>query len=502
MTEVHGTNPRLGLALIAKNEMRNMPRLLASIEGAFDRVALIDTGSTDETTGLFIHWAKSQAGLTYSVDDFDAGDGPTMDFAAARNAADQLLVYGRVGVTEGEPLVDWTSWADCDDTIRHPEALRQLAADADPNTVAFVMGYEYAYDAQRRVACHLRRERLVRAEYAGSWKGRVHEAQAFAERQMPGMALQAIPDDVCCWEHHKHDDPTPEGQPPSSNDRNLQILKQWALDEPEDPRVVGYLGTELLAKGQVDEAIGWFLSYLRLKTGWDEERAQIHRKLSMAYILSGDYEAADQSALESLRLLPAWPDSYLTLAETCIARQEWEKAAVWAERTQAAGMPTTLLIIQPLDYTFRPRAIRAIAAGEQGQYDEAVALAEEALQYGDEMQLRAGWARWRAQAKREHTANTFIMMAQQLVAHDEQLKALEVLSCVPSFAIDHPGVVALRSWVRERLQWAFSPQAVADYYNDASRPEDFIADENVTPLCEALPRVQFLVAGLRDQLAA
>lgn len=494
------TGPRLGLAIIARNEQRNLPRLLASIEGAFDRVVLVDTGSTDETKGLFTAWCQQQTGLTFSVADVDAGEGEALDFSVARNAADELLVWGSVGAEHtGEPHVDWTSWADCDDTIRHPEALRQLAIQAAPNIAAFIMGYEYAYDGERRVICHLRRERLVRSVFAGRWRGRVHEAQTLDTAGV-GYVMQGVGDEIVCWEHHKHDDP--DQAPPSSNDRNLKILRVWAQESPDDSRVIGYLGTESLSAGEVDEAIRCFERYLQLKTGWDEERAQIHRKLSLAHMIQGNHDRAEASALTALSLLPQWPDSYLTLAEVAVARAQWEKATVWAERAQAQGLPQTLLIVQPGDYTFRPRMLRAIAAGESGDFDQAVALAEEAFQFGDELQLRQGWARWRSAAKREHTAGTFVMMCQQLVAHDEQLKALALLDCVPVFATDHPSVVALRTWLKERLAWALSPAAVADYYNDASRPEDFIPDDQVHALGEGLPRIQFLLAGLHDQLAA
>ena len=41
--------PKIGLALIAKNEATRLPNLLTSVSRCFDYVALVDTGSTDKT---------------------------------------------------------------------------------------------------------------------------------------------------------------------------------------------------------------------------------------------------------------------------------------------------------------------------------------------------------------------------------------------------------------------------------------------------------------------
>jgi hypothetical protein len=100
------TAPTLGLALIAKNEESTLPHLLASTDGAFDQIALLDTGSTDRTVEVFEKWAKTQSNTNCRVGHFEWRD----DFAAARNAADELLD------------TDWLCTADCDDEIIGAEA--------------------------------------------------------------------------------------------------------------------------------------------------------------------------------------------------------------------------------------------------------------------------------------------------------------------------------------------------------------------------------------------
>lgn len=473
--------PTIGLALIAKDEEEQLPRLLGSITGAFDRVVLLDTGSEDRTVEIFEEWAADEEAsrleggpFTYEVGHFDWVD----DFAAARIAADELL---------GD--VDWTVWADCDDTVEGADKLRGLAAEAPPDVAAFVFDYDYAHDPNGNVVCLLKRERLVRRG-AGRWEGRVHEAQGF-----DGAAVM-VPPEAAKWVHHP-----PEGL--DSSERNLRILGTWIEEEPENPRVLGYIGTEKLIRGEHAEAIPYFERYLALKTGWDEERAQIHRKLAVCQMAGEDYEAAIGTAFAALRVIPSWPDSYLTLAEAHYHLGEFEKAIEWSRDVIERGIPDTLLIINPLDYAFSPKVLLAGSLGALGRLEEAAQIAEEALRVVPQHEgLRAGYASWSEEIIRAQTADTWCRAAKLLVGRDEQLKALRLLEDTPPyFVTDHPDVVALRSALRERIRPLLAPDEYDEHYRSGgSKSEDFIPDDRVDAVAGSLPRSRFLLDGVLDQL--
>lgn len=467
--------PTVGLAIIARNEENQLPRLLASIDGAFDQVVLVDTGSTDRTVEIFTEWADMRPGLPHTLDRFTW----TGDFAAARNHAEQLLT------------TDWHSWADADDELRGAENLRQLAASATPDLSGFVFDYAYGHDPHGNVNCRLKRERLVRAGTA-SWAGRIHEAQI-----LTGPATFVGPD-IAEWIHH----PAAEGRDP---DRNLKILKRWLKDEPRNPRVLAYMGTETLARGDIKKAISYFKRYLAEEPGWDEERAQIHRKLSQALMMAGELEKAENSAYQALRVMPEWPDSYLTLAEVSYHRQEWRNAGDWAKRVLELGTPDSLLIINPLDYIIQPRVILAGAMGALGHLEKAIVVAGEVLALvPDHEEVARTVAVWNGQMRREEAADRAVTDAQTLVQHDEQAKALKLLEeCVPYFATDHPKVVAVRSQLRERLRFTLDTAGYAEHYvTGGSKPEDFMDDDRALAVGAALPRCQFLLAGLAEQLEA
>ncbi len=467
------TDPTIGLALIALNEERSLPRLLASVQGAFDRVVLLDTGSKDRTVGVFQEWAHAQPNMTFSVRHFTW----VHDFAAARRAADELL---------GD--VDWYAWADADDTIEGAEHLRAYARQAPAEVAAFIGSYDYAHDAHGNVCCVLRRERLVRRG-AGHWDGRVHEAQLVT-------GPQAMLDPTLVrWVHHKHIDTR------DSNTRNLRILRAWVKDEPLNPRVLGYLGTEEAARGQFKRSVGYFRRYLALKTGWDEERAQVHRKLSCCLAAMGRHQDAAETALAAFAVLPDWPDSHLSMAECCYALGEYEKAVKWARDVLRLGMPDSLLILNPLDYSWKPRVVLAAGLGALNRPDEALAVGREALAIvPDHEELRRHAIGWETTLEREQVAQMVVGMAQLLVRCDEQVKAQRLLDNVPYFATDHPSVVAIRSQVRERLLWVNDPESYARHYREGgSKAEDFHTDERALQVAERLPRVQFVLRGLAEQ---
>lgn len=465
----------LGLALIVRDAADTLPDLLRSIEGHVDRVALVDTGSKDDTIKRFWAWSE-QASLSMgvAVKDLEWTD----DFSAARTAADELL---------GDE-VEWKVWADADDVIEGAAKLRKLAGDAPPDVVAFMFDYDYAQGPDGSCICTLRRERLVRTG-RGKWFGRVHEGQVFPS----GGRVQYIEPDVAIWRHAK---------PPSaeaSSQRNLRILKSWLKDEPENPRVLGYLGSEYLGRGKVKQALRYFRRYNRSDANWDEERAQMARREAICLILLDRSDEAEQRAFQAMALVPSWPDSYLTLAEVAYGRGEWQKSIEWASRVIELGQPNTVLIVNPQDYSASPKLLIAGSLNRLGGHDKALVVAEEAVSERPwDPPSQHEYAIARREVKRERTAQTYVMAAEQHVQHDEQLKALTLLDCVPVFAQDHPAVVQTRMKIRTRLRWLLDGDYAGHYETGGSKPEDFVGDDRIDEVCSALSRAHMTLRVIED----
>jgi glycosyltransferase involved in cell wall biosynthesis len=84
--------------MIVRDEQANLPRCLASVEGLFDEIVVVDTGSTDRTREV----AREFGARVFEFVWVD-------DFAAARNAALEHATG------------DYAFWLDADDVVDPPE---------------------------------------------------------------------------------------------------------------------------------------------------------------------------------------------------------------------------------------------------------------------------------------------------------------------------------------------------------------------------------------------
>jgi tetratricopeptide (TPR) repeat protein len=346
----------VGLALIARDEERNLPALLSSIEGAFDQVVLADTGSEDGTCELFSRWAAAEhdrnSAFAHRLERFRWRD----DFASARAFADSLLD------------TEWTVWADADDEIRGAGHLREVAAEAPADVAGYMAGYVFArHPITGRCLSYLKRERLVRRG-RGEWSGRVHETKSVAGR------LAEIPPDLVLWVHRR-----PLELRAGRIEQNVRILQRWHEDDPDNQRVLQLLGKAEASRGMHESAIARYRRCVELRGRWDDAQAQLHRKLASSLLALGRAEEALHCGEVASQAVPSWPDSYLTLAEASLALGRPGDALRWARRALELGQPDTPLLIKPLDYVLQPRVLIARALRELDRPADAAAMASEAI---------------------------------------------------------------------------------------------------------------------------
>jgi tetratricopeptide (TPR) repeat protein len=347
--------PTLGLAIIARDEEQTLPALLASVSGCFDQIALLDTGSSDRTVEIFEAWGAAEAA---SFPGFEARVGRFRwrdDFAAARNAAADLL------------STSWCVWADSDDQIRGAERLRALVSEAPADLAGFLAGYVTSSHGAYGIATgYSWRLRAVRAQ-RGSWRDPVHEELVVDGR------LEYIPPETTLWVHGKA--PTPAT---GSHERNLAILRSWLRREPRNPRALHYAGREEAALGNHAAAVSYFERYFEAAS-WDELTGQVHRRYAISLMQLGRFMEAGEDAREVAAAMPAWPDSYLTLAEVSLELGDFAAAIENAQRVLELGPPRTTLPHVLTDYTARPRMLRARALAATGDDAAATTAAAAAL---------------------------------------------------------------------------------------------------------------------------
>lgn len=113
-------NPKISAALIVKNEARCLGRCLESIQSVVDEIAVVDTGSTDETVPIARRFGAKVAPFPW-VDDFSAA----RNFALEQTTGDWILVL------DADEYASDALQAEIPDFVRHQHAVGRLKIVSD-----------------------------------------------------------------------------------------------------------------------------------------------------------------------------------------------------------------------------------------------------------------------------------------------------------------------------------------------------------------------------------
>lgn len=252
------TSPSISLALIAKNEEKNINRLLDSVEGCFDEIILVDTGSTDRTREI-----AEERGCKVHLFDW------VNDFSKARNCAFSKCTK------------DFIMWMDLDDVLSSKEAFNQWKKSAMQFADIFLATYHYAINEKGEPVCSFMRERVFRRSINPQWRYPIHEGVVM----QPGWAGDRVPSPVWTVNHMRDLEDIK-----ADKSRNLGIFEDLKRKgEQWDGRLQFYYGKELYEAQKPFEAVQEFrLAAKRL------DLEQHDRILTFQYAAYAAMAASDQ----------------------------------------------------------------------------------------------------------------------------------------------------------------------------------------------------------------
>ncbi len=283
--------PLFSIALIARNEAKTLPRLLASLEDFRNRggeIVLVDTGSTDATAQIardagcrveevgdrFRHTITKEEydGINETIDlaeGYIVQEGDTLfDYSSARNYAASLASN------------DFVAMPDCDEVYTQFE-IDALNAAIEDGASQLEYQFVYAHDAQTGAPVIQFSHSKFYDRRKMHWVGIIHEVL-----QGDGAYTGAtkIPETVIKLEHFQNEETN-----------RSHYLTGLALDvylHPENDRNSHYFGRELMYRGHFNSAIRELKRHVEMNR-WPAERAQ-----SMIYI--GDCYMMQANPLEAL----------------------------------------------------------------------------------------------------------------------------------------------------------------------------------------------------------
>lgn len=276
----------IALACILKNELKNLPRLLASVEGCFDEIHLTDTGSTDGS----IEWIEKyrETHPEVQLHHFKWCD----DFSAARNAS-------------FDPArTDYVMWMDLDDVLADREKFISWRDSVMKLADFWMNTYHYALDGNGRPTCSFARERVVKRSHGLKWKYFVHEGILPSK---PGLVLQY----AATWSVHHLRDAEDLNQDKS---RNLSLFEKRRHDL--DSRMRYYYGKELFEAGKPLEAYQVLMEAITDTALEQHDRVMGIQLATMAAAQLGQMDRAVSLAHQGLALAPQRAEFFVAIADS------------------------------------------------------------------------------------------------------------------------------------------------------------------------------------------
>lgn len=222
--------PTISLALIAKNEEKNLPRLLESVKDCFHEIILVDTGSTDKTKEIALKYGCK-------VYDFEWVN----SFCKARNFAFSKCTQ------------DYICWFDCDDELHNREAFIQWRDTAMHLNGAWLATYHYAVDEQKKPIISFVRERVFRRSLNPVWRYDLHEGVIITQEMQPNI----VPSTSWAVNHMRDAEDIK-----ADKSRNIKILEEI---KDKDARLMFYYGKELYEIQKPFDAISIFDKCLKME---------------------------------------------------------------------------------------------------------------------------------------------------------------------------------------------------------------------------------------------
>ncbi len=283
---------KISLCMIVKNEEEVLERCLKSVEGIFDEIIIVDTGSTDRTKEIAL-------GFTDKVFDYEWSE----DFSAARN------------FSFSKAVMEYTAWLDADDVLIDYDRIGflKLKEGLDETVDVVMMKYNVDFDESGNPNFFYYRERVVKNLPCFRFEGAVHEVIV--------PAGNIIYSDVAV---------THKKLKVSEPSRNLRIYQNQLLTGKRlKPREQFYYGRELYYNNMYADAVKIFGKFLKDEKGWMENNIEACLFLSYCHYALGDNKKGLSALFDSLKYGIPRAEICCNIGKHFFDREEYKEAVFW-----------------------------------------------------------------------------------------------------------------------------------------------------------------------------
>uniref|UniRef100_A0A832A6S7 Glycosyltransferase n=1 Tax=Desulfacinum infernum TaxID=35837 RepID=A0A832A6S7_9BACT len=288
--------PRLSLCMIVKNEEKNLPRCLESVQGQVDEIVVVDTGSTDGTREVAARYGAKV--LTYRWQN---------DFSAARN------------VSLDHASGDWVLWLDADEELLDSSqgvTLRQLAAVSDMDGYLMPiqnMKLDGTFTAHYAV-------RFFRKLDGIHFEGKAHESVGDWLLRYGGR-IERSPVAIRHWGYAITEERLQE-----KLDRNLELLMAQVEKDPNNSYAHYYVGMSLMAKKNFEGGYRHLKKAQELGPTTPNMECLVLNMLAYYHLHHGNHRTAEELTRRSLSITPRQHTGRLFLGIALYNQKKYREA--------------------------------------------------------------------------------------------------------------------------------------------------------------------------------
>ncbi len=355
--------PTIALACILKNEVSNLPRLLASVKDCFDEIHLTDTGSTDGSIELIEGYISgaNPSGSKIHLQHFQW----VSDFSRARN------------FSFSHPKTDYIMWLDLDDVLHNRDAFIGWRDNILHLGEFWLATYNYSLSPEGKPMCSFARERVVKRELCFTWNYPVHEGMLPKSPKKKDVVLQY----AATWSVNHLRSPDDLLQDRSRNIKIFEAQKELC------PRLRYYYGKELFENGKPLEGFQQLTSAIAMEGLELHDRIMGIQYACLAAMQLNQFEKAVSLAHQGMQLAPQRAELFVIAGDSYLKMNKpMDAIPMYAAASQCRFSGHNFMqgpIFSMEDaYTHYPLNQLARIHANLGDLDKAREFARCALAYG------------------------------------------------------------------------------------------------------------------------
>ena len=354
---------------------------------------------------------------------------------------------------------DWIFWCDTDDVVVGAENFKVAIQRAEELNIKAIFA-RYLYQVElaedgsiKQILIEHLRERLIKNDGTFEWVAPIHET-----------LIEKTPSGKTDFQDFMVVHLTSDKEMYESMWRNIEILEEEVIRNPQDPRPLYYLAKAYFdtrepmilydsAGEGMDSITMELLKDYQRKSGWPEERAQCWEYMSMIHREKNEFKKGIYALLEALYESPVFTSIYIQLALSYVVMKDWVKAMHWVKVAGQVEIPKTTLVINPRDYKAMILEALFHIYVNTGKLDECLKTCEGLVEIAPtDLNLQRLKDLQDLKAK-NNLAHWTVKLANHLHSTNQvqQLKAL--INSIPVEIVNEPVLVDLRNQFMPPKTW-------------------------------------------------